>query len=182
MKTIEGITIEGIFESFNKWREERGLKDKLGNVAANISEEITEYLRATNDIGRVDALCDICFHAIHALHVIDKIPQRHIILQLCDDNRRWLGNPFAMLVLSFSEYVAGTYIDKTYSLICIAHYAKLQIRLHGFDFLIAMDETLKELNSRTGAWNKETGKWEKFKTEEAMALWYKADYSKAKVA
>jgi len=45
---------------------------------------------------------------------------------------------------------------------------------------VAMDETLKEINSRTGAFNAETGKWEKFKTPEAIALWYAADYEKAK--
>ncbi len=40
--------------------------------------------------------------------------------------------------------------------------------------------TLKEISSRTGSWNPVTGKWEKFKTPEAMAKWYSADYSKAK--
>lgn len=44
---------------------------------------------------------------------------------------------------------------------------------------IAMDETIKEISSRTGATNPETGKWEKFKTPEAMAKWYTADYAKA---
>lgn len=55
------------------------------------------------------------------------------------------------------------------------------IRNLGYDPNISMDETLKEINSRTGAFNPKTGKWEKFKTEEAMALWYSADYNKAKL-
>ena len=54
------------------------------------------------------------------------------------------------------------------------------IKLRGYNPNIAMDETLKEINSRTGAFNPETGKWEKFKTPEAMALWYAAAYEKAK--
>ena len=34
----------------------------------------------------------------------------------------------------------------------------------------------KEIDSRTGAYNPEKKKWIKFKTPEAMKLWYKADY------
>ena len=46
----------------------------------------------------------------------------------------------------------------------------------GCDIYIALDETLKEIESRTGAWSNEHGKWKKFTTPEAKALWYKADY------
>jgi hypothetical protein len=59
-------------------------------------------------------------------------------------------------------------------------FAANAMKLLGYDPNIAMDETLKEINSRTGAFKPETGKWEKFKTPEAMALWYAADYNKAK--
>jgi hypothetical protein len=55
------------------------------------------------------------------------------------------------------------------------------MRIRGYDPNVAMEETLKEINSRTGAFNPESGKWEKFKTPEAMALWYAADYEKAKL-
>jgi len=54
------------------------------------------------------------------------------------------------------------------------------MKIKGYNPNIAMEETLKEINSRTGAFNDATGKWEKFKTPEAMALWYSADYNKAK--
>lgn len=49
----------------------------------------------------------------------------------------------------------------------------------GYDAKIAMNETILEISSRTGGTNVETGKWEKFKTPEAMAKWYTADYDKA---
>jgi hypothetical protein len=55
------------------------------------------------------------------------------------------------------------------------------MRIKGYDPAVAMDETLKEINSRTGKFNPETGKWEKFKTPEAMAKWYSADYNQAKI-
>ena len=50
----------------------------------------------------------------------------------------------------------------------------------GYDANIAMMETIKEISSRTGATNEVTGKWEKFKTPEAQALWYTANYDLAK--
>ena len=43
-----------------------------------------------------------------------------------------------------------------------------------------MQETIKEISSRIGAWNEEKGKWIKDTSEEAQKLWYKADYSKCK--
>ena len=52
----------------------------------------------------------------------------------------------------------------------------------GYDPKIAMQETLKEISSRVGAYSEETGKWEKDKSHEAQANWYKADYSLAKVS
>lgn len=50
----------------------------------------------------------------------------------------------------------------------------------GYDPQLAMAETLREINSRTGDFNKSTGKWEKFKTPEATALWYTAAYGTAR--
>jgi streptogramin lyase len=55
------------------------------------------------------------------------------------------------------------------------------MRIKEYDPAVAMDETLKEINSRTGKFNPETDKWEKFKTPEAMAKWYSADYNQAKI-
>ena len=52
----------------------------------------------------------------------------------------------------------------------------------GYDVDIAMEETLKEINSRIGAINPATGKWEKRTDIVAKRRWYKAKYSKAKYA
>jgi len=41
----------------------------------------------------------------------------------------------------------------------------------------AMEETLKEIESRSGSIGKD-GKWHKDKSKEAKTKWYKADYSK----
>ena len=51
----------------------------------------------------------------------------------------------------------------------------------GYDADKVMDEVLKEINSRTGSFNEATGKWEKDKSPEAQARWYKADFSRCKL-
>jgi len=51
-----------------------------------------------------------------------------------------------------------------------------------YDVDLTMKETVKEILSRTGAINTATGKWTKFTTSEAKALWYTPDYSTCKVS
>ena len=108
-----------VFESLAQWRSERGLQKQIGNVAGNICEELTEYLRATTVEDEINALCDMVVFAINA------------------------------------------------------------IEAKGYDAEICMNETLKEIHSRKGDFNPELNKWEKFRTPEAMGLWYSADYRKA---
>ena len=108
-----------IFESLNVWREERGLQKQIGNVAGNICEELTEYLRATTVEDEIDALCDMMVFAINA------------------------------------------------------------IEAKGYDAEICMQEVIKGISSRKGDFNPELNKWQKFKTPEAMALWYNPNFNKA---
>lgn len=177
------LTIEGIFTSLDVWREERGLQHTVGNIAANIGEEIVEYLRAENDEQRVDALCDMFVFSVNAINAMRKIEyaslEMNLSIQVPEICER---SYFAEIVQRFALIATYGYTLNVDALITIAICAKAQVCQYGFDFLIAMDETIKEIHSRTGAWNDETQKWEKFKTPEAMELWYKADYSKAKVA
>lgn len=176
------ITIEGVFKSLDDWREERGLEHTVGNIAANIGEEIVEYLRATNDYLRVDALCDLCIFGINAIHAMNseafEIAIKTELLKVVNQQDVRF-NHFPYICSLFAKSTMLTLPDEEVARIVIS--ARAQITHLGFDFLVAMDETLKEIHSRTGAWNEETQKWEKFKTPEAMALWYEADYSKAKI-
>lgn len=176
-----GLTIEGIFKSLDEWREKRGLQHTVGNIAANIGEEIVEYLRADNDEQRVDALCDMFVFSVNALYASNKEEYEYFAsIMYAKMNNHYDKEWFSEIVSSFSLMCSRTpWSPAVFGY--IAKYAIFQIHKLGFDFLIAMDETLKEIHSRTGAMNEATGKWEKFKTEEAMALWYKADYSKAKL-
>jgi NTP pyrophosphatase (non-canonical NTP hydrolase) len=109
-----------MFESLKQWRIERGLQNTIGNIEANICEELTELLRATTVDDRIDALCDIIVFSVNA------------------------------------------------------------IEAYGYDAEVAMSEVCKEIHSRKGDFNPELNKWQKFRTPEAMALWYTADFNKAK--
>ena len=46
----------------------------------------------------------------------------------------------------------------------------------GYEPTCAFNETLLEIHSRVGSVNPETGKWEKDKSPEAQAKWYKANF------
>jgi len=56
-----------------------------------------------------------------------------------------------------------------------------EIAKYGYDGDKVMDEVIKEISSRVGEYNPETKKWQKDKSPEAQAKWYKADFSKCKI-
>lgn len=88
----------------------------------------------------------------------------------------------SFLAEELSEFLRAKNDNLEIDALCdIIVFATNAIKLKGYDPNVAMDETLREISSRTGAFNPETGKWEKFKTPEAMALWYSADYNNAKL-
>lgn len=51
----------------------------------------------------------------------------------------------------------------------------------GYNFEIAMLETIKEISSRTGFYDENAKKWVKDTSPEAKSKWYKADYERAKI-
>jgi hypothetical protein len=58
-------------------------------------------------------------------------------------------------------------------------FAAGSIRKLGYNPDIAMDEVIKVINSRTGTMI--NGKFTKDRSPEAVANWYEADFSKAKI-
>lgn len=103
--------------------------------------------------------------------------ERNITQQLPDKNS-FVKN----IVSELGEYIDQ---DKPYSeidAICdIMVFCITELPKHNIDPELALAETFKEINSRTGAWSDKEGKWLKFKTPEAKALWYEADYSKCTI-
>ena len=44
-----------------------------------------------------------------------------------------------------------------------------------------MDETIKEISSRTGVYDENAKKWVKDESDEAKAKWYQANYELARI-
>lgn len=173
--------MEDILNRLEKWRLERGLDASQGfefdleKQVSFIFEEIgVEYLRADTEEKKIDALCDTVVFCINGASLTSlPIKEQHLL------SRGWKGENISSILYQAGEALRrDEYYLYSHSIttICIRNIESL-----GYDFEKCMDETLKEIESRTGAFNPETGKWEKFKTDEAKALWYTADYSKCKI-
>ncbi len=132
-----------MFKKLDKWREERGLQNTVGNIELNIYEELLEYM-GIDDILE-DALKEDFSEYIMKDYQRD-IPEEEKVDALCDT-----------IVFSINA-----------------------IEAMGYDAEKSMQETIKEISSRTGSYNPKAHKWEKFKTKESMSKWYKADYNKCK--
>ena len=175
--------LKDISDRLEIWRKERGLDKSQGfefdlNIQVSFAfEEIgVEHLRAKSDYEKIDSLCDLTVFHINTLSffdttdkeivdfssLIDTTPSVFSILNNCSMvlSKPYLLNPF--------------FIENIFT-------ARMIIEDMGYDYFKCMNETLKEVESRKGAFNSESGKWEKFKDEESQKLWYKADYNSCKI-
>ena len=53
---------------------------------------------------------------------------------------------------------------------------------YGYDGDKVMDEVIKEISSRVGAYDPNTKKWQKDRSPEAQAKWYQANFNNCKLA
>ena len=176
-----------LLERLDKLREERflnasqGFKFDLNTQCSFVFEEIgVEFLRAKNDYEKIDALCDTVVFQINALSLLNngldifksefkydfEMVGKHSynITDILRNTLNSVGEESDIIGYFYSNVIASINI----------------INEMGFDFFKCMDECLRKIESRKGAFNSETRKLEKFKDEESMKLWYKADYSKCK--
>jgi len=132
-----------MFEKLKRWREERGLENKVGNIELNIYEELLELIgfEDENEIEFFKYKFENEFE-----NLFGKAPINKSIDALCD----------------------------------IIVFAINAIEAKGYDAEACINETIKEISSRTGAYNSDTKKWEKFKTDKAISIWYEADYPSCK--
>ena len=180
------IKLNEIYAQLEAWRAERGItaeSQKEGYII-NIMEEFGELAAALRDYERfskpsypypknkkyaehgiIDALCDIAVFTINAGADI-----RDEYKPLSIDTTNTFSDLNCLLLYT------STFDFKKILLNCAGVCEK-----YGFNFEIAMLETIKEISSRTGSYNKATKKWEKDTSDEAQAKWYKADYEKARI-
>lgn len=175
------------------WSDERlitqNTPDRNG-YNAMITEELGEALESAinqDEFGFVDAICDISVFAVGEIykhgadaaaalgegHIADWLPtttyqsQFHFIEEI------------VFLQFQFLEAESTEAKVEAMKNMVIASYRELGNMY--FDADKCMDEVLKEINSRTGAYSEETKKWQKFKTPEAQALWYEADFTNCRL-
>ncbi len=71
--------------------------------------------------------------------------------------------------------------EKIDSLADIVVFSMTEMIKMGFDPDLVLDETFKEIDSRTGEWSEDIQKWVKYKSPEARSKWVKADYLKCRL-
>ena len=191
------INLNEIYAQLKAWRHERGItaeSQKEGYIV-NVMEEFGELATALREYERfskpsypypknkkyaehgiIDALCDIAVFTINAGADVDDNTKAKVI----DITKTTILNSSFSSLLSYCGDYAG-YV-KAFScfndilLVC----AKL-CENYGFNFEIAMLETIKEISSRTGTYDEVSKKWVKDESDEAKAKWYQANYELARI-
>ena len=191
------INLEQIYKELQAWREERGItaeSQKAGYII-NIMEELGELATALRDYEKfsatkqdaakkqkaeheiIDALCDISVFTINAGVDIGEVKRTEIELKKSSLDADYILKQMVerCAFLSYFEWREA----KSFNIILIN--CAYLCEYYGFNFQIAMDETIKEISSRTGSYNEATKKWEKDMSDEAQAKWYSANYELARI-
>ena len=193
------INLNEIYAQLKAWRNERGItaeSQKEGYIV-NVMEEFGELATALREYERfskpsypypknkkyaehgiIDALCDISVFTINVGADINCNEK----LESINTTQTTLCNSSLSFLLS--ECGNFDFYGKLSSYVCfnqiLLSCAKL-CEQYGFNFEIAMLETIKEISSRTGAYDEKAKKWVKDESDEARAKWHKADYEKARI-
>ena len=193
------IDFTEIYKGLAEWRAERDItaeSQKAGYIV-NVMEELGELASALRDYEKfstteqdttkkqkaeyeiIDALCDISVFTINVgadINCNEKLESINTTTETTRCN--------SSLSFLLSECGNFDYYGKFSSYVCfnqiLLSCAKL-CEQYGFNFQIAMDETIKEISSRTGAYDENTKKWVKDESDEAKAKWYQADYELARI-
>ena len=203
------IDLTEIYKGLAEWRAERGItaESQKAGYLVNVMEELGELASALRDYEKlsktnlaynlpddlayydtvkkvaeheiIDALCDISVFTINAgadINCNEKLESINTTTQTTRCN--------SSLSFLLSECGNFDYYGKLSSYVCfnqiLLSCAKL-CEQYGFNFEIAMLETIKEISSRTGAYDENAKKWVKDESDEAKAKWYQADYEKARI-
>ena len=186
------IDLTEIYKGLAEWRAERGItaeSQKEGYII-NIMEEFGELsqalrglqfenVRKTAEHEIIDALCDIAIFTINVgadINCNEKLESINTTTQTTRCN--------SSLSFLLSECGNFDYYGKLSSYVCfnqiLLSCAKL-CEQYGFNFQKAMLETIKEISSRTGAYDENAKKWVKDESDEARAKWYQANYELARI-
>lgn len=192
------IKLIEIYKGLDKWRAERDItaeSQKVGYLV-NVMEEFGELASALRDYEKfsateqnaakkqkaeyeiIDALCDISVFTINAgTDIPYRLKDSAIYTSKISFSVENLCNLINDCVKFTSDH---DYKDGIYHNSILVNCAKI-CENYGFNFEIAMLETIKEISSRTGAYDEKAKKWVKDESDEAKAKWYSANYELARI-
>ena len=192
------INLEQIYKELQAWQEERGItaKSQKTGYLVNVMEELGELAGALRDYEKfsvteqdatkkqkaehdiIDALCDISVFTINAVADIPSPAKRtKIELKKSSLDADYILKQLVEKCARLSYFDWGEASAFNIILINCAYLCEY----YGFDFQIAMDETIKEISSRTGSYDEVSKKWVKDESDEAKAKWYQANYELARI-
>ena len=192
------IDLNEIYKGLKAWRHERGItadSQKAGYLV-NVMEEFGELASALRDYEKfsaadypyptdkqeaeheiIDAICDICVFTINAEA---DIPYS-LIPFIIETKREFSVADIFVAIADFIRADNNGVPFNYYDFALILKYCASVCEHYGFNFQIAMDETIKEISSRTGAYDENAKKWVKDESDEARAKWYQANYELARI-
>ena len=192
------IDLTEIYKGLAEWRAERGItaESQKAGYLVNVMEEFGELAAALRDYEEfsvtkqdaakkqkaeheiIDALCDIAIFTINAgADIPSSVKRTEIKWEKSSLNADYILKQMVEKCAQFSYFDWGE--QKCFNIILIN--CAYLCEHYGFNFEIAMLETIKEISSRTGAYDEASKKWVKDTSDEAKAKWYKADYEKARI-
>lgn len=195
------IDLNQIYAKLEAWRAERGItaESQRQGYLRNIMEELGELAAGLRDYASwskccdlrfcqihkemaereiVDALCDIAIFTINAgAHIPCELKRTEIEFKKFSFDADYILKQMVEKCAEFSYFDWGE--EKCFNII-LANCAYL-CEHYGFNFEIAMLETIKEISSRTGSYDEKAKKWVKDSSDEARKKWYKADYERARL-
>lgn len=165
-----------------QWREERHLsiQSQRDGLMGNLCEEMAEYYRATNNDEKIDALCDISVFSYNSLDT----GVEDLWGKLNDSLLNTRFFPLSILdEVSQVDYTIKrqAILDANRDIYRLIKACEKEVTEMGYNFYECMLETIEEISSRTGHYDKNIHKFVKDRSPEAVTKWYKADYSKCKI-
>lgn len=188
MKLEQELEIQSLLKN---WRDERHLsiESQRDGLMGNLCEEMAEYYRAVDESEKIDALCDMYVFCMNSLGGGLKVAKddledknKKILLMYCalPSFKFYLLDNIELKLMGLK---ANEIIVDSLNLFLYAFMRNVEFETQalGYDFYKCMLETIKEISSRTGHYDKNIHKFVKDKSPEAKAKWYKADYEKCKI-
>ena len=194
------IDLTEIYKGLAEWRAERGItaESQKAGYLVNVMEELGELAGALRDYEKfskhdcpyceidkqkaeheiIDALCDIAIFTINAgEHIPCELKHTEMEFKKSSLNADYI---LKQLVEKCAEFSYFEWVEPLTFNIILINCAYL-CEHYGYNFELAMLETIKEISSRTGSYDENAKKWVKDTSLEAKAKWYQADYELARI-